>query len=88
MTGDNFSNFQMFDSTAASHERRTGVSHTQSRACIWDHEEAMSAQLGWEKGEALASSAKFREESKNSVMKINNMFMPHFKKSKLMPKNP
>ena len=46
----------------------------------------MCAQLGWEKGEALASSTKFRGEPKHSVIKIDNVFMLHLKKSKLIQK--
>lgn len=46
----------------------------------------LPAQLGWGKGEALASSTKSKGEPKNSVFKINSIFMPHFKKSKLVRK--
>lgn len=77
----------MFDSIAASYERRIGVLRIQSRVCIWDYEEVMFVQLGWEKGEVFVLSVKFREELKNLVMKINNMFMLYFKKLKLMLKN-
>ena len=81
MTGDSFSDVQILSGTAGN--PFTVHAHLVSRAGTWSDGEATSAQLGWEKGEALASSTKFKGEPKKLSVQ-DNIFMLHFKKPKSM----